>query len=105
MRLTLIDRRASALPLALLGQAIPMLSRPDLAALVERLIDRLDETEGDADFEQDDEPELDEPDCCSAGEDAGLHQPFYYNGAPFDPFGDDEASAQPAMLDGWTASH
>lgn len=32
----------TALPLALLAQAIPMLSRNDLEALTERLIDRLD---------------------------------------------------------------
>ncbi len=100
MALSHINGRATALPIALIGQAVPMLSRPDLARLVDRLIDRLDELESDADLEPDDEPEVDEPDCCSAGEDGGLHQPFYNNGAPFDPFGDDEASAQPAMLDG-----
>lgn len=35
-------------------QAIPMLSRHDLEALTERLIDRLDEVDGDADLEDDD---------------------------------------------------
>jgi len=45
---------ASALPLALLAQAIPMLSRNDLEALTERLIDRLDEMTPDPDLEDDD---------------------------------------------------
>ncbi|WP_066561008.1 hypothetical protein [Croceicoccus bisphenolivorans] len=45
---------ASALPLTLLAQAIPMLSRHDLEALTERLIDRLDEMDPDADLEDDD---------------------------------------------------
>lgn len=35
--------RASALPLSLIAQAVPKLSRRDLEALTERLIDRLDE--------------------------------------------------------------
>ncbi len=41
----------SGLPLALIAQAIPKLSRHDLEALTERLIDRLDEVDGDADLE------------------------------------------------------
>src|SRR5690606_1851743 len=44
----------TALPLALIGQAIPMLSRHDLEALTERLIDRLDQVDGDPDVEEDD---------------------------------------------------
>lgn len=43
--------RASALPLALIAQAVPKLTRHELAALTERLIERLDEVEGDADLE------------------------------------------------------
>ena len=43
--------RASALPLALISQAIPKLKRSDLEALAERLIDRLDLIDGDADVE------------------------------------------------------
>lgn len=44
----------AALPLALIGQAIPMLSRHDLEALTERLIERLDQVDGDPDVEEDD---------------------------------------------------
>jgi hypothetical protein len=43
--------RASALPLSLLAQAVPMLTRHELEALTEHLIDRLDEVDGDPDFE------------------------------------------------------
>lgn len=46
--------RASALPLSLLAQAIPRLTRHDLEALAERLIDRLDEIDGHPDDEDDD---------------------------------------------------
>jgi hypothetical protein len=46
--------RASALPLNLLAQAIPMLSRHELARLTERLIDRLDAIDPDPDSEDDD---------------------------------------------------
>lgn len=45
---------AAALPLALLEQAIPSLTRDELAALAERVIDRLDEIDGDPDEEQPD---------------------------------------------------
>jgi len=45
---------ASALSLALLAQAIPMLSRHELESLTERLIDRLDEITPDFDLEDDD---------------------------------------------------
>lgn len=54
--------RFSTLPLALIAQAIPKLSRHDLESLTERLIDRLDEIDGDPDLEPDD-------DCCEAGDD------------------------------------
>lgn len=43
--------RSVGLPLALIEQAIPKLSRHDLEGLTERLIDRLDEIDGDADLE------------------------------------------------------
>lgn len=46
--------KASAFPLHLISQAIPKLSRRDLEALTERLIDRLDEIDGDPDLEEDD---------------------------------------------------
>jgi len=44
----------TALPLALLAQAIPMLSRHELESLTERLIDRLDQIDPDPDLEDDD---------------------------------------------------
>lgn len=40
-----------ALPLNLIAQAIPLLSRGELAALADRLIDALDSTEPDCDLE------------------------------------------------------
>ena len=52
--------RASALPLSLLAQAIPMLTRFELANLTERLIDRLDLIDGDTDAEDDDPDEEDD---------------------------------------------
>lgn len=47
----------SGLPTALLAQAIPMLTRHELANLTERLIERLDEIDGDPDLEDDDDDE------------------------------------------------
>jgi hypothetical protein len=44
---------ASALPLNLLAQVIPMLTRNELARLTERLINRLDLIDGDPDSEDD----------------------------------------------------
>ena len=40
-----------ALPLHLIAQALPMLTRHELAAVTERLIERLDELDGDSDLE------------------------------------------------------
>lgn len=51
---------ATALPLSLISQAIPMLSRHELAALTERLIDRLDILDGNCDLEDDDPLEEDD---------------------------------------------
>ena len=48
---------ASVLPLNLLAQAIPMLTRAELASLTERLIDRLDLIDPDPDAEDDDPDE------------------------------------------------
>lgn len=45
---------APALPLSLIVQAIPKLSRHELASVTERLIERLDELDGDPDLEEDD---------------------------------------------------
>lgn len=43
-----------ALPLNLIAQAVPFLTRSELAALADRLIDALDSTEPDPDLEDDD---------------------------------------------------
>ena len=50
------------LPIALIGQAIRKLTRHELEAVTERLIERLDEIDGDVDLEP-------EEDCCAAGDD------------------------------------
>ena len=42
---------AAPMPLGLIAQAVPRLTRDELASLTERLIDRLDEIDGDADAE------------------------------------------------------
>ena len=56
------------LPLNLIAQAIPMLSRHELAALADRLIDAIDTCDGDDDLEA--EPDLEaEVDCCGAADD------------------------------------
>ena len=57
MSAAIIGGVAQALPLRLLAQAVPMLSRHELAALTERLIERLDLIDGEADFEDDDADE------------------------------------------------
>lgn len=46
---------AAALPLSLIAQAVPKLSRHDLEALTERLIDALDFLDGDPDLEDSDD--------------------------------------------------
>ena len=57
-----------ALPLDLIAQAIPMLSRHELAALADRLVDRLDELDGDTDLEDSyDQEAIDEREPDSHG--------------------------------------
>jgi hypothetical protein len=46
--------RPEGLSLDMVAKAIPLLSRCDLKVLAERLIDRLDEIDGDPDLEDDD---------------------------------------------------
>lgn len=66
--------RASALPFPAVLAAISSYPRPVIERLVGRLIETLDQQDGDADFEdatdaedEDDDPaELDEPGCCGA---------------------------------------
>lgn len=57
------------LPTALLAQAVPMLTRDELVALAERLIERLDMLEPDPDLEP-------ETDYCTAGDDRGTGDPW-----------------------------
>lgn len=57
--LTIATGGMRQLPLGLLTQAIPHLSRHELEDVVERLIDRLDEIDGDPDFEEDEPAEDD----------------------------------------------
>jgi len=46
-----------SVPLATMLAAIPSLPRPVLSRLVQQLIDRLDDLDGDADLEPDDDDE------------------------------------------------
>lgn len=60
--LTITTHGLRPLPLSLLSQSLPMLSRHELEDVVERLIDELDRRDGDPDLEP-------EEDCCAAGDD------------------------------------
>lgn len=79
------SRALRALPAASLDQmlaAIPSLPRPVLSRLVSRMIDHLDELDGDTDLE----PEVD---CCSAGDDGCgvilMHGLRYWGAAQEEP--------------------
>jgi hypothetical protein len=60
--LTITTGGLRPLPLSLLSQSLPMLSRHELEDVVERLIDELDRRDGDPDLEP-------EEDRCVAGDD------------------------------------
>jgi hypothetical protein len=60
--LTITTAGLRPLPLGLLSQSLPMLSRGELEDVVERLIDELDRRDGDFDLEP-------EHDACQAGDD------------------------------------
>lgn len=77
-----IDTRA-ALPLGLIGQAIPKLSRHDLEVLTERLIEYLDAQDGDPDLE----PSGDEMDG-SLGEDDFCEHSLSWKREPGCPLSD-----------------
>lgn len=84
--------RATTLPLGLISQAIPKLRRTDLVALTERLIDRLDELDGDPD-EEDDDPagQCDEDGINTIGHGSyGMRGATY--GGPGCPISDDDHS-------------
>ncbi len=57
--------RASALPIAAVLASIPSYPRPVIERLVVRLIDTLDQQDGDADCEPDDFAEEDDPGECN----------------------------------------
>ena len=81
----------SALPLSLLAQAVPMLSRHELASLTERLIDRLDEIDGDPDHEDDDPSgQCDEDDRNTGSGVLVMHGHSYFG--PGCPISDDDCS-------------
>jgi len=82
----------SALPLGLISQAIPKLRRTDLVALTERLIERLDELDGDPD-EEDDDPagQCDEDGINTLGHASFAAQGATYRG-PGCPISDDDHS-------------
>lgn len=82
--------RASALPLSAVLASIPSYPRPVIERLVARLIDHLDEEDGDADLE----PNGDELDGTDAEDEVlhnfgltGLHGP----GCPISDPGEDDA--------------
>lgn len=60
--LTITTAGLRPLPLGLLSQSIPLLSRGELEDVIERLIDELDRRDGDYDLEP-------EADACLAGDD------------------------------------
>ena len=67
------------LPLNLIAQAIPMLSRHELEALADRLIDAIDSADGDCDLEDSyDQEAIDErePDSYGGGGHWGIDQRF-----------------------------
>jgi hypothetical protein len=57
--------RASPLPLSAVLASIPSYPRPVIERLCSRLIDHLDERDGDADLEPDDHAEDDDPAECN----------------------------------------
>lgn len=81
---------AQAAPLAVILSVLPSLPRPVLQRLTARMIDRLDEMDGDPDTEDDTE------DCCGAFEDRGgrMKVPAHL-AMPQDPDGDAEAWEHP----------
>lgn len=81
---------AKALPLDLLLSSIPSLPRHVLDRLVEQAIDRLDELDGDSDFEL-------EEDCCDAADDdvrAGVAPAYRQYHQPERPGSDDDAEPE-----------
>lgn len=80
----------AALPLDLLAQSIPMLTRSDLEALTEHLIDALDRMDGDCDLEDGDDD--DQCDDEGFGEGAYKTRPKYGIDQTLGPINEEEAS-------------
>lgn len=85
--------RASALPTALLAQAVPMLTKHELAALTERLIEQLDALDGDLDIE----PNGDELDGTAGEDDFYPHRNS--TAAPGCPVSDPDLAADDVPCD------
>lgn len=89
---------APTLPLALIAQAVPMLTRHELASVTERLIERLDEVDVEPDREEDDPPGQDTEDELSS-----INRMRHYGFGPGCPLsGDHEMGLQPAETFGGT---
>ncbi len=67
-------------PIALLAQAVPMLTRHELAALTERLIDALDRMTLDPDLEDDDPAGQCDEDGANCGSGNIVMHGTYYGG-------------------------
>ena len=83
--------KAPALPLSLISEALPRLSREALEGLVESLIDRLDEIDGDADLEEDDPSGQCDEDGINTGQTQFVMHGRSYDG-PGCPISDDDSS-------------
>lgn len=90
----------AGLPLALIAQAIPKLTRHDLEALTERLIDYLDEQDGDHDIE----PNGDEIDGTGAEDDYGSGSNSGIYSHPGCPISDPDAACDDHGCDGDTGT-
>lgn len=89
-RMQHIGRGAQPFPaLALIAQAIPHLTRDALATLAERLIDRLDEIDGDPDREL----TGDEADGSNAEDEIGNHHHGILNAGPGCAISDSDVEA------------
>ena len=86
-----IEGRASALPLSLIAQAVPKLTRHELAALCERMIDALDQADGDPDAEEDDPSGQSDEDELNTGSGSFMMHGTSYGG-PGCPISDDDCA-------------
>lgn len=85
---------AQPLPIALIGQAVPKLTRNELEALTERLLIALDQIEGDSDLE----PNGDELDGNTA-EDDFLDHSYRFRAEPGCPVADPDCAVDDLPCD------